>query len=63
MTVNINQLPALIIGWARYLAQIALLILAALLITKGLGFNLWPVASLGWQEAGVFLAGAAYALR
>ena len=60
--MTIDQGVALAMKIMKILAASLLLIFITLTLLKLLGFNFFPVGSAGFQELGVFIAGAAFAL-
>lgn len=65
MKMTVDQVFALITSWSKKIATLALVLFLAITLLKVFGFTLpiLQVASMGWQELGVFAAGVSYALR
>lgn len=62
-TVNLADVAKIVWGYFKAAIGWALLVFIALTVLKLFGFQIINVATLGWQEFGVFAAGTAYALR
>ncbi len=60
--MTIDQGIAVVMTWLKRIAGAALMVFIILTLMKLLGFNAYPVQSVGFQELGVFLAGSAFAL-
>lgn len=62
-TVNLADVAKIVWGYFKAAIGWALLVFIALTVLKLFGFQIINVATLGWQELGIFLAGTAYALK
>lgn len=61
-SMTLESAYALAMTWLKRACNVGLLIFTALTVLKLFGVNAYPIASAGYQELGVFLAGTAFAL-